>query len=112
MKRRFLYQALFFKFLKDNKALVPFLVNLYILNKGKRNKIITFSTYQTKRFPVDYITFAFMWHNTTEGKEFWLKLDIAWLRYLETFDKRIKGKHPDTIRGICKRSGIKIFNVK
>jgi len=101
-----IYRALFFNFLKERNALVPYLVNLYMLNEGERNNTVTFSSKMTKRHPKVYVLSAFSWSRSFENSDYWIYMDSAWVLHFNFFNIRIKNKHPDTVRKICKLYGI------
>lgn len=70
-----------FKFLKDNNCLVEFLINLSAYNK-KEGCNLTIHRLTTISNPIFIISYAFFWHNTTEGHDYWLDISRKWSNYL------------------------------
>lgn len=75
---------LFIKFLKENNLYFRF--QAYFI-AGANYKTWSFEEYLDKYDPVHYITGAFGWPKTDEGKDFWKGVDEHWDAYRETHVK-------------------------
>lgn len=66
---------LFIKFLKENKLYFRFKAyfSMSSYHKGE-----TFEQYLDRKDPFHYVTGAFGWPDTDEGKDFWEKVDNNW----------------------------------
>lgn len=73
-------KELFINFLKEYKLYFRF--KAYFI-AGANYKDWSFEEYLDKYDPVHYITGAFPWPNTDEGRDFWDDVDTHWDMYRE-----------------------------
>ena len=75
---------LFIQFLKEHSLFFRF--KAYFI-AGAHYKNWSFEEYLDKYDPVHYVTGAFGWPDTDEGKDFWEGVDTLWDEYREKYEK-------------------------
>ena len=61
----------FIQFLKDNNAYDAFIKNLLNIGYCKINSLFTIN-------PTYWISSAFFWNKTSEGHDYWKRIEQAW----------------------------------
>ena len=74
------YWSIFLRWMKNNQIYTKFYFNFYYDKKWCNTY---FSSYPLKYrcHPQDWISFAFKWHESKEGSDFWIRKNENWNTY-------------------------------
>ena len=77
-------KQLFIKFLKDNNAYEQYMANFKI-HRIKNKELVNSNKFTPKEFfnntlYGDFFAYAFFWKDTSQGYDYWNKLDGKWWR--------------------------------
>ena len=90
----------FEKFLRDNGAYNKFVAALRYLEHMSFDEY--FEYFENQNYAYECLVFeAFRWDDTTDGADYWIKLDKMWAKYVEYINTETKKITIDDVEYIC-----------
>jgi hypothetical protein len=90
----------FEKFLRDNGAYNKFVTALRYLEHMSFDEY--FEYFENQDYAYECLVFeAFKWEDTTDGADYWIKLDKMWSKYVEYINTETKRITIDDVEYIC-----------